>query len=77
MQIEYFKVTFDPDDVRAVLLDDVEIGRTETVLQAEADDYTISLSGDGYAPRYCDVTIAGTTAENPLIVAFRKVAVTP
>jgi hypothetical protein len=73
--MEHFKVTFDPLDIRDVLLDTTRIGQTETILMTPANFYRITLSGPAdYAPLFQDVLIDGTTPQTPKVIVFTKVA---
>jgi hypothetical protein len=68
MSIEYLLVTY-PDD-RAVLADGVQIGLTNHVLLLPADEYAITLAGDGYAPASQDIVLAATSEAKPMVVPF-------
>jgi hypothetical protein len=77
MSIEYLLVTY-PDE-RAVLADGEEIGLTNHVLLLPADEYAITLAGDGYAPASQDVVLSDTSEAKPMVIPFTPVAagVTP
>jgi hypothetical protein len=68
MSVEYLLVTF--SDVRTVLADGDSVGVTNHTLMLSANEYTISLQGDGYAPAQQDVVLAGTSIMRPKVVAF-------
>jgi hypothetical protein len=71
--MEYFKVRFDPKDIRDVRLNGAAVGQTEGVLIAAANDYVITLSDpQNYQPSSQDVQLAGTTDQAPLIVTFTR-----
>ena len=71
--MEHFKVTFDPNDIRDVLLDGKRIGPTETVLMTETNFYNVSLSGPlNYTPHSRGEVINGTTSEHPLVITFNR-----
>jgi hypothetical protein len=71
--MEFLLVKF--PQTRDVLADGDEIGETNTTLMLPAGEYTITLSGDGYAPDEQDVVLAGTSSNNPKVVTFTQVAV--
>ena len=68
MPIEYLLVTY-PDD-RPVLADGDEVGRTNHVLLLPADEYAITLGGDGYAPASQDVVLCDTSEAKPMVIPF-------
>lgn len=73
--MEYLKVTFDPKDIRDVLLNGAAVGQTEDVLLVAPNDYLVTLSGpQTYQPPSRDVQLAGTTPKTPLIITFTKSA---
>ena len=77
MSNEYILVTF--PELRDVLTDGNVVGKTNRTLLLPADEYMVSLSGMGYSPAEQDVVLAGTSAQNPKVVAFTLTAgaVTP
>jgi hypothetical protein len=68
MAIEYLLVTY-PDE-RAVLADGVEVGVTNHLLLLAADEYSITLGGDGYTPASQDVVLSDTSEAKPMVVPF-------
>ena len=68
MTVEYLLVTY-PED-RPVLADGDEVGRTNHVLLLPADEYAITLGGDGYAPASQDVVLSDTSEVKPMVVPF-------
>jgi hypothetical protein len=72
MSIEYLLVTY-PDD-RAVFADGEEIGLTNHVLLLPADEYAITLAGDGYAPASQDVVLSDTSEAKPMVIPFSPAA---
>jgi hypothetical protein len=68
MPVEYLLVTY-PED-RPVLADGDEVGRTNHVLLLPADEYAISLGGDGYTPASQDVVLSDTCEDKPMVVPF-------
>lgn len=68
MSIEYLLVTFRED--RTVLADGDSVGVTNHTLMLPANEYTISLEGDSYAPPQQDVVLAGTSVMRPKVIAF-------
>ena len=71
--MEHFKVLFDPNDIRDVLLDGIVVGPTETVLMTTANYYKVTLSGAlNYDPPFMNVLITGTTSDRPLILTFKR-----
>lgn len=72
MSVEYLLVSF-PED-RDVLADGDRVGVTNHTILITANEYTITLGGDGYAPTSQDVVVAGTSIMRPLVVAFTAVA---
>ena len=68
MAIEYLLVTY-PED-RAVLAGGDEVGRTNRVLLLPADEYAITLDGDGYTPASQDVVLSDTCEEKPMVIPF-------
>jgi PEGA domain len=72
MSVEYLLVSF-PED-RDVLADGDRVGVTNHTILITANEYTITLGGDGYAPTSQDVVVAGTSIMRPLVVAFTAAA---
>jgi hypothetical protein len=68
MSSEYILVTF--PELRDVLTDGNVVGKTNRTLLLPADEYIVSLSGTGYSPAEQDVVLAGTSTQNPKVVAF-------
>ena len=68
MTVEYLLVVYKED--RDVLADDNRVGVTNHTLMLPADEYIITLSGDGYAPPSQDVVLAGTSIMRPKVVTF-------
>jgi hypothetical protein len=68
MSIEYLLVTFRED--RTVLADGNSVGVTNHTLMLPANEYTVNLQGDGYAPAQQDVVLAGTSIMRPKVIAF-------
>ena len=68
MSIEYLLVTF-PEE-RPVKADGNNVGFTNHTLMLPADEYVISLGGNGYQPANQDVVLAGTSVMKPMVVAF-------
>jgi hypothetical protein len=72
MAIEYLLVSY--PDQRAVLADGDGVGFTNHTLMLPADEYVITLDGDGYQPNRSDIVLAGTSIVRPLIIAFTPAA---
>jgi hypothetical protein len=68
MAVEYLLVTYKDD--RDVLVDDDRIGVTNHTILIPANEYIITLSGDGYAPQSQTVVVAGTSIVRPKVVTF-------
>lgn len=68
MSVEYLLVTFNDD--RDVLADGDRVGVTNHTILLPADEYNITLSGDGYAPPSQTVVLAGTSIMRPKVVTF-------
>jgi hypothetical protein len=68
MSIEYLLVVHKDD--RDVLADGDRVGVTNHTLILPADQYIITLSGDGYAPPSEIVALAGTSVVRPKVVTF-------
>jgi hypothetical protein len=68
MSIQYLLVTY--PEQRAVLADGDAVGFTNHTLMLPADEYVITLEGQGYQPSSSDVVLAGTSIVKPLVVAF-------
>jgi hypothetical protein len=72
MPVEYLLVTY-PED-RAVLADGENVGSANHVLLLPADEYEITLAGEGYAPASQDIVLANTSEAKPMVVAFTPAA---
>ena len=68
MSIEFMLVTY--KEKRTVLADGDPVGVTNHTLMLPANEYTIKLDGDGYAPPEQDVVLAGTSVVQPKVVTF-------
>jgi hypothetical protein len=68
--IQYLLVLFDED--RGVRADGDSVGVTNHTLMLPADEYIITLEGDGYAPASQDVPLVGTSIMRPKVVQFTK-----
>lgn len=68
MSVEYLLVTY-PDD-RDVLADGDRVGVTNHTIMLQANEYIITLSGDGYVPQSQNVVVAGTSIMRPKVVVF-------
>jgi hypothetical protein len=68
MSVEYLLVTHKDD--RDVLVDGDRAGVTNHTILIPADEYIITLSGDGYAPESQTVVVAGTSIMRPKVVTF-------
>lgn len=68
MSLEYLLVVYKED--RDVLADGDRVGVTNHTLLLPADEYVITLSGDGYAPPSQSVLVAGTSIMRPKVVSF-------
>ncbi len=68
MSVEYMLVTY--REARTVLADGDAVGVTNHTLMLPANEYTISLAGDGYAPPEQDVILAATSIVRPKVVDF-------
>jgi PEGA domain len=72
MSIEYLLVTYTED--RAVLADGVRVGFTNRMFLLPADEYSITLSGDGYTPASQEIVLSATSAVKPMVVLFTPVS---
>ena len=70
MSVEYLLVTFPAD--RDVLADGDRVGVTNHTILIPADEYVITLSGDGYVPQSQKVVVSGTSIMRPKVVAFTR-----
>lgn len=68
MSVEYLLVVF--SEKRTVLADGEPVGVTNHVLLMPANEYVITLEGEGYAPASQDVVVAGTSIMRPKVVTF-------
>ncbi len=68
MSVEFLLVVYKED--RDVLADGDRVGVTNHTIMLPADEYIITLSGDGYAPASQDVVVAGTSIMRPRVVTF-------
>lgn len=68
MSVEYLLVVYKED--RDVLADGDRVGVTNHTILIEADEYIITLSGEGYAPPSQTVSVAGTSIMRPRVVTF-------
>ena len=68
MSVEYLLVVYKED--RDVLADGDRVGITNHTILLAPDEYTITLSGDGYKPASADVVLAGTSIMRPKVVVF-------
>jgi hypothetical protein len=72
MAIEYLLVSY--PEQRAVLADGDGVGFTNHTLMLPADEYVITLDGNGHQPDNRDIVLAGTTIVRPLVIAFTPAA---
>jgi len=68
MSVEYLLVNF--REQRNVLADGDVVGVTNHTILIPANEYTITLDGDGYAPKNHDVVVSGTSIMRPKVVIF-------
>jgi hypothetical protein len=68
MSVEYLLVSYTDD--RDVLADGDRVGVTNHTILLPADEYIITLSGDGYAPPNQTVVVAGTSIMRPKVITF-------
>jgi hypothetical protein len=68
MSVEYLLVSYKDD--RDVLADGDRVGVTNHTILLPADEYIITLSGDGYAPPNQTVVVAGTSIMRPKVITF-------
>jgi hypothetical protein len=71
MSLEFMLVAF-PEE-RTVQANGNNVGFTNHTLMLPADEYIVTLSGDGYAPASQDVPLVGTSVMKPRVVVFSKV----
>ncbi len=55
---------------RAVLIDGIPNGKTNSVLTLERGEYKVSIEGDGFSPTSHDVVLTGTSVKKPKRVEF-------
>ncbi len=70
MSLQFLLVKY--PERRAVLADGVGIGFTNRVMLLPADEYLITLSGEGYRPESQDIVLSGTSQVRPLVVRFAR-----
>jgi len=70
VSLEFMLVTF-PEE-RTVQANGANVGFTNHTLMLPADEYTVTLSGAGYAPPSQDIVLTGTTVMQPKVVIFTK-----
>ena len=58
-----------------MLADGAGVGFTNHMLLLPADEYWITLAGDGYTPAGQDIVLSGTSAVKPMVVPFTPLAV--
>jgi hypothetical protein len=68
VSVEYLLVSYKED--RDVLADGDSVGITNSTIILQANEYIITLSGDGYEPPSQIVVVAGTSKELPKVVKF-------
>ncbi len=68
MSVEYLLVVYSDD--RDVLADGDRVGVTNHTIMLPANQYLITLSGDGYAPANATVALSGTSIVRPQVVNF-------
>jgi hypothetical protein len=68
MAVEYLLVSYKAD--RDVLADGDRVGVTNHTIMIQANEYIITLSGDGHVPQSQDVVVAGTSIMRPKVVVF-------
>jgi PEGA domain len=68
MAIQYLLVIF--PDQRAVLADEEGVGFTNHTLMLPADEYVITLGGEGYQPTKQNVVLSGTSIVKPKVIFF-------
>ncbi len=69
MSIEYLFVKYSGQ--RTVLADGDPVGITNHTMILPADEYTITLDGEGYTPASQDVVLAGTSVMRPVVLVFQ------
>jgi len=68
MAIQYLLVIF--PEQRAVLADEEGVGFTNHTLMLPADEYVITLEGEGYQPAKQNVVLSGTSIVRPKVIVF-------
>ncbi len=68
MAIQYLLVIF--PEQRAVLADEEGVGFTNHTLMLPADEYVITLGGEGYQPTTQNVVLSGTSIVKPKVIVF-------
>jgi hypothetical protein len=68
VSVEYLLVSYKED--RDVLADGDRVGVTNHTILLPANEYVITLSGDGYEPPSQDVVLAGTSIMRPKVISF-------
>jgi hypothetical protein len=68
MSVEYLLVSYKED--RDVLADGDRVGVTNHTIMLPANQYIITLSGDGYAPPDQTVVLSGTSIVRPKVITF-------
>jgi hypothetical protein len=68
MSVQFLLVAFAED--RAVLANGDRVGIANHVLMLPANEYEISLEGDGYEPKSQSVILSGTSIVRPKLVTF-------
>ncbi len=68
MAIQYLLVIF--PEQRAVLADEEGVGFTNHTLMLPADEYVITLGGEGYQPAKQNVVLSGTSIVRPKVIVF-------
>jgi hypothetical protein len=68
VSVEYLLVIY-KDDLN-VLADGDRVGIANHTLMLPANEYTVTLEGNGYVPQEQDVVLAGTSIMRPKVVQF-------
>jgi hypothetical protein len=68
MAIQYLLAIF--PEQRAVLADEESVGFTNHTLMLPADEYVITLGGEGYQPAKQNVVLSGTSIVKPKVIVF-------
>jgi hypothetical protein len=68
MQFEYLRVAY--STAQTVCANAASVGMTNEILELAPGDYTISLSGVTTDPPSVDISLYGTTPDQPQEVAF-------